>query len=1045
MSDVSDLNRHTEAASTTSVAPVALEPSSYEAPGILYAGDDRGGGLFMEYFRTLSRHRWLIVLFAIMGVLGSFLFNFTALPVYRARTSLDIQSINNGFMNMKDISPTDIAMDPTSDEYVQTQIKLLQSDTLMQRTIDHLKAEPHPDFIDQMDLASRIERATYLVPYKRIPYDDLVDDAAHHITVKPLGMTRLVEITCDSWSPDFSAKFCNTLVDQFREGDLETRGAESQRTSEWLTKQVADVKAKAEESQRKLEEATGGNGMILSQESTGVEEDRLRDMQSEYVKAEADRMEKAAAAGIGSSSTAGMAPDLSQSAAYKHYEQELADLQGQIAKLVPPLTEEAPAVIHLRSQIKATQAAMETERAANAGHLQSDYQAALHREQMLAGAYHAEEGRVSSDLGKASKVALLRGEVESEQKLYQTLLQMAREAGFASAIHASTVRVVDAAVPLTTPFSPRRSSAAASGLMLGTLVGVCMAFFIERSTTVFRVPGDTERYLGLRELGVIPSSLRGRKAIAALPASDAGGAQVLTPRETQLTLSNWTDNFSIVAEAYRSATTSIMLSEHPREQGRIYVLSSPNASEGKTTVVSNLGVALSKSRLRVLLVDGDLRKPALHKVLQVPNEFGLRNLLRGETVPKPEAEEASAPPCYQSTTLANLFVLPAGQGTEETVELLHSANTGDILKRLRGEFDVIIIDTPPMLHMADTRVLASHANGAILVVRAGITTRDEAAKARDLFDQDRVRVVGTILNDFNPDRNGLPNYYKSYYRYMEEVTTAANGTFSWLDGLLSKDRGGGRRRGSRNGSVNGASGFEGPTTFDAAEAFGGATPFDEADAFDFRDVTAAARAHAVQYGSTNGAANGAGGAGGALVRVNKASLMGPVSAAPTPEHLDGVVSQLFSKMFNREQVEIGPMEIGTLGDSLSSLYTERTEDRRRTKRKEYPPLVAYYWDGGSPRAHDIKDISSTGFYLFTEERWYPGTQVMILLQRPGEAGNDPERSITVNAMVVRFGIDGIGFAFIMPEKSSARGTDGPSGADYATFRRFLQQLPEDEA
>jgi len=183
-----------------------------------------------------------------------------------------------------------------------------------------------------------------------------------------------------------------------------------------------------------------------------------------------------------------------------------------------------------------------------------------------------------------------------------------------------------------------------------------------------------------------------------------------------------------------------------------------------------------------------------------------------------------------------------------------------------------------------------------------------------------------------------------------------------------------------------------------------------------------------------------------LVRVSKASMTGPVfDSTPAPEHLDGVVSQLFSKMFNRERVEIGPMEIGTLGESLSSVYTERTEDRRRTRRKEYPPLVAYYWDGGSPRAHDIKDISSTGFYLFTEERWYPGTQVMILLQRPGEAGNDPERSITVNAMVVRFGIDGIGFAFIMPEKSPARGVDGPTGADYATFRRFLQQLPDNDA
>jgi hypothetical protein len=173
---------------------------------------------------------------------------------------------------------------------------------------------------------------------------------------------------------------------------------------------------------------------------------------------------------------------------------------------------------------------------------------------------------------------------------------------------------------------------------------------------------------------------------------------------------------------------------------------------------------------------------------------------------------------------------------------------------------------------------------------------------------------------------------------------------------------------------------------------------------------------------------------------------------PSAAHLDGVVSQLFSRMFDRGPVNLGPMEGSAmeappLGDSQSVLYVERTKERRRTGRREFPPLVAYYWDGGSPRAHDIRDISASGFYLFTEERWYPGTQVMILLQRPGDAGNDPERSITVNAKVVRFGIDGIGFSFVMPEKKSSRGGDSftPTGADRNAFYRFLQRIPEDEA
>jgi succinoglycan biosynthesis transport protein ExoP len=1050
MSDVSDLNGHTETASSTAVlTPVALEPSPYEAPGILYAGEERSGGLLMDYLRTVGRYRWLIAACAVSGIIASFLMNFSALPVYRARTSLDIQSLNNDFMNMKAVAPTDSAMDPASDEYVQTQIKLLQSQTLLDRTAQHVLAQPHPEFIDKMDLASQLERALYLSPYKRISYEALVDDTSKRITVKPLGITRLVEITCDSWDADVSADFCNTLVEQFKEGDLEMRESESTKTSAFLTKQVADVKIKEEEAEKALKAATGGNGFILNQEATGVEEDHLRSMQSEYVRAEADRMQKEAVAGIGADSAQG--PDLNTSEAYTRYAEHLADLQGQLAALNPDLTDQDAKKSRLLAQIKDTQRSMADERVANQAHLKSDYQAAVHREQMLANAYHAEEGRVSSDLGKASDINLLRGEVESEQKLYATLTSLAREAGLASAIHASTIRVVDSATAAKIPFTPRRGSAAGSGLLFGTLCGVGLAFFIDRSSTVFRVPGDIERYLGLRELGVIPSSLRSRKAVALPKPDDANGLGVHL-KEAQPALSNWTENFSIIAEAYRSATTSIMLSEHPREHGRVYVLSSANAGEGKTTVTSNLGVALSKSRLRVLLVDGDLRKPALHKVLQVSNDFGLRNLLRGEGRPNLESGEPSTEPCYLTTSLPNLFVLPSGQGSEEVVELLHSTHTGDLLKRLRSEFDVVIIDTPPMLHMADTRILASHAQGAILVVRAGLTTRDEAAKARDLFDQDRVRMVGTILNDFNPDRNGLPNYYKSYYRYMEDVSTAAGGTLSWLESLFSREPKTPRRTASARSTVNGTAQFNGASDFDQVQ-------YDEADAMDFGAVTtAAARAHAAETGLVKRPS-------AAMVRATGSTMNGSGSSAQmvhSPGQRREMVSQLFTKMFDQGTVSIGSLEAGAMdalepidgeipgglgGQDVLYVDPERTEERRKAARLEYPQLVAYYWDGGAPCAHFIRDISLSGFYLFTEERWYPGTQVMILLQRADDSGNDLERSININARVVRFGVDGIGFTFVFPDNKKPRGGDnyGANGADRNAFYKFLQRLPRNDS
>jgi polysaccharide biosynthesis transport protein len=995
---------------TPSDSSVALGPVSHEPTRILYA-EERPSSLIREYFRTLWRYRGLIVGAAICGVVVSFLMSFRTLPVYRARTSLDIQSLNSDFMDMRALAPTGGADDSSSDVYVQTQIKLLQSETLLERAVRHMQSDPHPQFVEQMDLMSRLERGLYLVRHKPLSYDDVIADAAKKVVVKPLGVTRLVEITCDSWSAEFSAKFCNTLVDQFKEADLEMRAAESQRTSNWLIQQVKDVKLKAEESERRLKDATGGNGLILSPNSTGVEEDRLRDLQDQYVKAQADRMEKQADAGIGSSS----APDLNQSPAYQQYVVKLEDLEAEVAKLVPPLTEENPQVIHLRSQIKSVQASMASERTANATRLKSDYQASMQRETMLAGAYHRELASVSAELGKASEIGLLRGEVESEQQLYQTLLQRAREAGFASAMRASTVRVVDAAKPNSVPFSPRRGDAAGYGLLLGTFCGVGLAFLLERSAITLRAPGDVERYLGLRELGVIPSTVRERKM---LPQAATNGLQgPVHPYQRQPTLTNWTGNFSIVAEAYRSTTTSIMLSEHPREKGRIYVVSSPNPGDGKTTVISNIGVALSKSRLRVLLIDGDLRKPTLHKVLEVPNEFGLRNLLRGD---ENSDSTSSDHPLYQSTELPNLFVLPSGQGSEEVVELLHSSEAAKVFQRLRQSFDVVIIDTPPMLHMADARILASHAHGVILVVRSGQTSREEATKARDIFDKDRIRLVGTILNDFDPNKIGVGDYYKSYQRYMYGPEVDTNGSGTWMEWLFSREPWI-RQTVNKNGKARAANGVS--EDFPAAASNG-----------------------------TNGAANGShsnGSHGGADARYGE--IIPPRRSQST--FFMKVLG--WSSETESETDEVAP------SDNHDRPYIPGTYDRRRAARMKSPSLVAYYWDGGAAVAHPIRDISLSGVYVLTDVRWYPGTQVMIALQRPDLAEGEPHRSITVNAKVVRFGIDGLGFSFVMPEKRPSgnggpysreaesfrlnpRGPSIPGGANKASILSFLQKLPRDQ-
>jgi succinoglycan biosynthesis transport protein ExoP len=724
------------------------------------------GGLIEEYIRALRRHRGMIALCVAAGLVLSLLIGLNTMPVFRTRTLLDIRTINADFTQLRSAAPTEGGgTSADSDINLQTQIKLLQSDTLIEAVSQHFLDEPHPAFVQKNDLLSRMLRTLHMGGQETIPYTLLVSDTAQNAKVKALGLTRLVEVTCDSWDPQFAARFCNTLTSTFEQRDQQSRATEAQRTSEWLTRQAGDIRQRAEESQKKLEAAVGGNGLMLSQTSTTAGEDRLRELQEELVKAQADRMQKEAQVSIAHSSSPEMNPNVQDDATHRSYELKLEDLRGQIAKLVPPLTEDNPKVIHLRAEIREVEAGLEKSQQNTSGRQDNELSAAQHREQLLKYTYNAQVGSVSSDLQKAAQVSLIKREVESEQQLYQTLLQRAKEAGFASAMQAATIRIIDPAKIPTIPFSPRRKATGAGGLALGLILGIFLALYRDRHHQTFRLPGDAERFLNLAELGTIPvakrlNTLSGRTLSLTI---NTDPPIRLAAQSEAIGQSRWDDDYSIMAEAYRSVTFSMLLSE-ARRGIRSYVITSPNSGEGKTTITTNLGIALSKSKLRVVLIDGDLRRPRMHQVFGIENTFGLRNILRGEMNLEAVPEEMLT----HRTTLPNLSIIPAGESVGDVQELLHAPSFGILIKRLTRLFDVVLIDTPPMLHMADARIMASNSDGVILVFRAGLTTREDAVTARNLFDRDGVKLAGSILNGFDPLAEGKKNYYESYYRYQQQ-------------------------------------------------------------------------------------------------------------------------------------------------------------------------------------------------------------------------------------------------------------------------------------
>ena len=737
--------------------------------------------LLAEYARLFKRRRGLILLCTLAGALLGWAITIGVQPVYRARTSLDIQNLNDNFLDMKAVSQTGNE-GGSSEAYVQTQIKLLQSDTLRERTVNAIKHQGDSASLQRADVVSAMKRDFHLPGDKQVSKPALLDFTAKRVMVKPLGLTRLVEVTCDSWSASFAAEFCNTLTREFANQDRDVRFSQAKATSEWLSRQLADVRESVDQAQKKLESRTGNNALTLKEGGANVAEEKLRELQAELMKAQGERVEKQAQYEISVSAPADSLPMVLDSTQLRDDQMKLDDLRRQVAALVPPLTEANPKVQHLRAQIREIQDSLSKEKGNVLERLRNEYQAATHRESLLNTEYRAQEARVSQEQGREAQVGMLRREVDSGQQLYQTLLQRVKEAGFASAMQASTVRVVDAARAPLMPISPRRGISAGVGMLLGLLAGMGCAFFKERTQSVLRGPGEVSRYLNLRELGVIPSAKRGLRqpppvkqiALRNNSATTLGVTAAPVPVKPRphrpLDMAVWQDHASLVAEAYRNTTYSVLLAGQELERARTFVITSPSVGEGKTTVTCNLGLALAQANRRVLLIDGDLRKPRLHKAMDVKNDVGLRDLLRGDIDAKLAPTEAFCQP----TPVPGLFVIPSGKGSEEPSGLLHSVRFRTLLDRLTTEFDFVLIDSPPMLHMADARILAGMSNGVILVFRARVTDIETAAASRDLFLDDNVRVIGTILNDFDPSKEGRSHYYQSYYQYADLSKAAAS-------------------------------------------------------------------------------------------------------------------------------------------------------------------------------------------------------------------------------------------------------------------------------
>ena len=735
----------------------------------------------IQCWQTVRRSKITLLLFALAGIILAVLITMQLTPIYQAKTTIELQGVNENFLGMKAADPTVELPDYSSDGIVQTQIKILQSNSLMKRVVPKLTPADGKAPVEQGTRMAAWRTLLHLPgPKPEMAREEAVNYAAGHLVVKAAENTRIVEISTDSPDRHVATDFVNTLANEYIEQNLESRWNTSQHTGEWLTKQLEGLKQKLERSEDQLQAYAQQTGLMFTGEKESVSEDRLRQLQQELLRSETERVAKQSKYEQSVTATPEALPEVLDDSTLKDYQSRLSDLRRQLADLSSTLTPAHYKVQKVQAQITELQKAADRERANVIKRIHNEYDSAKRREDLIRGEYTGQTRLVTGQSAKAIHYGILKREVDTNRQLYDSMLQKVKEAGITAAMRASNVRVVDPAEAPMLPYKPNPFRNAVLGFLGGLFGGLGFVILRDRIDRSIQSPGDAQTYLNVPEFGVIPSAEAdtGRR----LYGTPRGGSKLLEADKPKNGYSNGNGSNghahgrealelamlkqtpSLMAESFRSTLTSILFSNHGgAEAPRVIVLTSPSPSEGKTTVLCNLGLAMAETQRRVLLIDADLRRPRLHDIFDIPNNFGLRDVLEGK-----EMVEKTAPLAIISTETPGLFVMPSGSPTASISTLLHSAQLPHLLSYLQEQFDAVFIDTPPMLHMPDARILARIADGVILVIRSGKTTRDTAQLATQRFLEDGTPVLGTILNDWNPKHKttyGYQNYESGYHEY----------------------------------------------------------------------------------------------------------------------------------------------------------------------------------------------------------------------------------------------------------------------------------------
>jgi succinoglycan biosynthesis transport protein ExoP len=688
----------------------------------------RGEFHLTRYWNIILKRQWLIAAAVFTALVVSLIISVFSQPTYRAVAVLNVEKDRAGVFEIGN-RPVVAGQDP---EFLPTQTRLMRSREVVDRVTEKLKG--NAAFGRNVPTAAEIQNNSEAIPVRG---------------------TTLVELYYVGNSPQAAALVANTLADEYILWTMESRFAVVRQASQFLTTQIQQLKTEIEEKERQLQAYGRANDIISVDPQTNVTIQNLEALNRDYAAAVADRAAKQARYQELLRTPAEAVTDPSVSAPLRT---ELSKLEREYAEKLAIFKPDWPAMVQLKAQIERTRQHLDSvvsDGARKARDVaQSEFLMAQRREQNLRAVLQGQKSEAMALNTRAVPYAGLVTELETKRELFNKLLEQQAQTEVSSRLRgegASTVQVVDRALPPPTRFRPSYRRNLINALFFGALIGVALAFLLEYLDRSLRTPEQVEQYLDLPALGVIPaigSPAHGRYGYGLKrlrkkqPESEEHHAVELLPHNHPRTTG---------AEAYRAFRTSLLLS---RAGGvRSIVITSSAPGEGKTSTALNLAVVLGQLGKRVLLIDADLHKPRLHELLRTSNRAGLVSIL---------AENAAPGDLILKTDLPGVLALPSGPSSPNPSGLLASDAMGQLLEYATRNFDYVVIDTPPISVVADAILIGNQADGAVLCVSGGETPREQVSRMRDKLVRANVRILGVLINRLDEDPTGYGKYYHYY-------------------------------------------------------------------------------------------------------------------------------------------------------------------------------------------------------------------------------------------------------------------------------------------